>query len=112
MSPTVIIVVVTHYKSFYLYSAVKPISGDSFSLLLPQVNSSCFNLFLQKMAEETNGRKIVLIMDGAGWHKSKELTIPENIEIMYLPPYSPELNPVETLWQYIKNHTIKIKFTI
>ena len=61
------------------------------------------------MAEETNGRKIVLIMDGAGWHKSKELTIPENIEITYLPPYSPELNPVETLWQYIKNHTIKNK---
>lgn len=41
-------------------------------------------------------------MDGAGWHKSKDLVVPSNIEILYLPPYSPELNPVERLWLYIK----------
>ena len=46
-------------------------------------------------------------MDGAGWHKSKGLQIPDNIEIVLLPPYSPELNPVERLWHYIKQNTIK-----
>jgi len=48
-------------------------------------------------------------MDGAGWHKSKKLEIPDNIEIVYLPPYSPELNPVERLWAYIKSWTIRNK---
>jgi transposase len=48
-----------------------------------------------------------LVMDCAGWHKSKNLQIPENILIVYLPPYSPELNPVEKFWQYIKSRLIK-----
>ena len=48
-------------------------------------------------------------MDGAGWHKSNKLIIPNNIRIIIQPPYSPELNPIEKLWQYIKDHTIKNK---
>ncbi len=48
-------------------------------------------------------------MDGAGWHKSKNLIIPKNIQIVLLPPYCPELNPVERLWRYIKDNTIKNK---
>ena len=48
-------------------------------------------------------------MDGAGWHKSNKLIYPKNIRIIIQPPYSPELNPIEKLWQYIKNHTIKNK---
>ncbi len=48
-------------------------------------------------------------MDGAGWHKSKGLRIPETIKIMFLPPYSPELNPIERLWGYIKSHLIRNK---
>ena len=59
------------------------------------------------MAKELEGREILLVMDGAGWHKSKALNIPKNIEIIYLPPYSPELNPVERFWLYIKQNTIK-----
>jgi transposase len=97
------------FKNFYLYTAVKPISGESFSYLLPQVNTECFNAYLCELAKAMTGRKLVLIMDGAGWHKSNSLIIPDNIEIMYLPPYSPELNPVETLWEHIKRHTIKNK---
>ena len=46
-------------------------------------------------------------MDGASWHKSKNLIIPKNIQIVLLPPYCPELNLIERLWKYIKNHTIK-----
>lgn len=48
-----------------------------------------------------------MVMDGAGWHQSKKLIIPNNIRIIIQPPYCPELNPVEKLWQYIKDHTIK-----
>jgi transposase len=52
---------------------------------------------------------VILIMDGAGWHKSKDLKVPKNIEIVLLPPYYPELNPVERLWRHIKDHTIRNK---
>ncbi len=48
-----------------------------------------------------------MVMDGAVWHQSSKLKIPDNIRIIILPPYSPELNPIEKLWQYIKDHTIR-----
>jgi transposase len=51
--------------------------------------------------------EVIMVMDGAGWHKSKELVIPPNFKIIFLPAYSPELNPIERLWLYIKQHTIK-----
>ena len=63
-------------------------------------------LYINEFAKELGEEEIVLLMDGAGWHKSKELVIPSNIDIIYLPPYSPELNPVERLWLYIKKATI------
>ena len=90
------------FKNFYLYSAVEAGGGSNFTLHLPYVNTDCMQLFLDEFAKELNGEEIVIIMDGAGWHKSKKLVIPSNIEIIYLPPYSPELNPVERLWLYIK----------
>lgn len=64
-------------------------------------------MFLNEMSQLYKGQKIILVMDGAGWHKSKALHVPENVEIMYLPPYSPELNPVEKLWQFIKANTLR-----
>ncbi len=59
------------------------------------------------MSKEYKNDKMILIMDRAGWHKSKDLKIPDNIKIVYLPPYAPELNPVERLWQYIKSKILK-----
>ena len=85
------------FKNFYVYGAVEPSSGDGFSLILPKVNTECMNLFLQEMANTYKEEKILLVMDGAGWHKSVKLIVPVNIKIIYLPPYSPELNPVERL---------------
>jgi transposase len=55
------------------------------------------NAFLKILSENHQNQKIAIIMDGAGWHKSKSLEIPKNITIFFLPPYSPELNPVERL---------------
>ena len=95
------------YKNFYLYSAANPETGDSFTLLMPKVNVTCMNIFLQELSKVNKGKKLVLIMDGASWHKSDKLNIPKNIRIIIQPSYSPELNPIEKLWQYIKDHTIK-----
>ena len=90
------------FQNFYLYSAVEACSGSNFTLHLPYVNTECMQIFLDEFAREIGGEEIVIIMDGAGWHKSKTLVIPPNIEIIYLPPYSPELNPVERVWLHIK----------
>ena len=95
------------FENFYVYSAVSPKTGKDCSLLMPYVNSTCMNIFLEHMEKELDGEEILLVMDGAGWHKSKGLKIPKNIEIIYLPPYSPELNPVERLWSYIKDNVLK-----
>ena len=95
------------FANFYLYSAVEPSTGEHFTLEIPNVNTVCMNVFLEEMSRQYANDKIILVMDGAGWHKSKGLQIPDNIEIVLLPPYSPELNPVERLWHYIKQNTIK-----
>jgi len=97
------------FKNFYVYGAVEPSSGEMFSLTLPKVNTELMNLFLQEMSECYKSEEIVIVMDGAGWHKSKKLIVPTNIIIVHLPPYSPELNPVERLWLHIKSSTIRNK---
>jgi len=64
------------------------------------------NLYLEQMSSAYENDEIVIIMDQAGWHKSKDLIVPGNIDIIYLPPYSPELNPIERLWKYLKTNYI------
>jgi len=95
------------YKNFYLYSAANPKTGKEFTLLLPKVNIDCMNIFLREFSKENKDKKIVIVMDGAGWHKSDKLKYSKNIRIIIQPPYSPELNPIEKLWQFVKDHTIK-----
>ncbi len=98
------------FNNFYVYSAVNSINGYNLSLILPYVDTQCMNIFLQKLSEEMSGKKCILVLDGASWHRSNSLIIPENIEFIYLPSYSPELNPVERLWNYLKQNTIKNRF--
>ena len=97
------------YENFYLYSAVNPRTGEEFTLILPKVNTLCMNIFLEQFSKAYQNKKIALIMDGAAWHHSNGLRQTDNIRNIILPPYSPELNPVEKLWQYIKDKTIKNK---
>lgn len=94
------------YKSFYTYSCVSPHTGEYFSLFLPEVNTLMMNVFFREFYKEFSDKNVLIIMDQAGWHKSKELQKPANIKIDFLPPYSPELNPVEKLWQWLKKETI------
>jgi transposase len=62
------------------------------------------NIYIQEMAGAYSDFEIMLVMDQAGWHKSKTLQVPKNIRFRLLPPYSPEPNPVEKLWQWVKRH--------
>ena len=96
------------FKNFYLYSSLNSNDGKHFTLLLPNVNTDCMNVYLKELSRKIK-EDVILIMDGAGWHKSKNLIVPKNIQIVLLPPYCPELNPVERLWRYIKDNVLKNK---
>jgi transposase len=95
----------TRYEWVYLYAAVEPATGRSVALLAPHVDTGTFNVFLGMLAKELGPRDhAVLILDQAGWHKSKALRMPDNVTALLLPAYSPELNPVENLWHYLRSH--------
>jgi transposase len=95
----------TRYEWLYLYAAAEPKTGHSVALLAPCVNTGTFTIFLEMLSKELGPREhAVMIMDQAGWHKSRKVQVPDNITILFLPPYSPELNPIENLWHYLKSH--------
>jgi len=75
--------------------------------MFPKVNTICMNLFLEHLSQSIGAKEAIVVIDGAAWHRSLGLKVPSNIEIVYLPPYSPELNPVERLWLYIKQAILK-----
>lgn len=89
-------------EAFYVYSAVCPSSGELCSLLLPYANTEMMNLFLKHVSNEFSDKEIIMLVDGAGWHRSKDLVIPSNIYFIVQPPYSPELNPTEHIWDEIR----------
>lgn len=86
--------------------AVSPRSGQLVSLIVPYCDRFVFQQFLDTMAEEVprrKGKKVYLVLDNASWHKVKSLDW-HHITPLYLPPYSPDLNPIERLWQHLKSH--------
>ena len=86
----------------YAFSAVSPHDGVMDSLILPWVNTETMSLFLQTVADRHPEEYIVMVMDQAGWHITEALQIPESMQIVFLPPYSPELNPAEHLWDDLR----------
>jgi transposase len=86
----------------YAFAAVSPHEGTLFSLVLPEVHTDAMSFFLAELARQHPSEYLLLVLDGAGWHRSHDLEIPENVELLALPPYSPELNPVEHLWEEIR----------
>lgn len=87
----------------YAYSSVCPETGEMFSLILPQVNIASMDIFLQEFSDYKKDERIILCMDKAGWHTTTQITIPDNITLWHLPPYSPELNPVELIWRELRS---------
>ena len=86
----------------YAYTAVCPKTGETVSLVMPYSNTEIMNIFLRELSQQQSNSRILMVLDGAGWHTSNLLDIPANIELLPLPAYSPELNPVEHIWDYIR----------
>ena len=92
-----------HIREYrYAYGAVEPVTGDSFFLVLPYCNSDWMSVFLDELSKQFPDDLILLCCDGAAWHKAKKLQIPENIELFYIPPYTPEMNPIEQIWKELR----------
>jgi hypothetical protein len=90
----------------YIFGAVCPASGAGAGLVLPRADAKTMNLHLKEISTQVApGAHGVLILDGAGWHQpGKRLRVPSNISLLHFPPYSPELNPVENVWQYLRQN--------
>jgi putative transposase len=86
----------------YAFSAVSPHDGVLDSLVLPWVDADIMSLFLTEVARRHADEFIVMVMDRAGWHIAGRLTVPTNMRLLFLPPYSPELNPAEHLWRALR----------
>ena len=91
------------FENYYLYGAIEPKSGDSFFLEMPFLDSHCYQIYLNEFSCWASDSFNIMVLDNGSFHKAKGLIIPENVALLFLPPYSPELNPTERLWEYIKN---------
>jgi transposase len=97
----------TRYEWLYLSAAVEPATGDSVALQTPGINTGTFNVFLRMISEHLGPDEVgVLVMDRAGWHVSKQVRMPDNLLAWLLPPRSPELNPVERVWAWMRSHDL------
>lgn len=86
----------------YVYSAVCPRTGESLSLILPYADTESMMIFMRELSEFYKDYRLVVVMDGAAWHRSQTLKPFDNIACIFQPPYSPEVNPTEHLWEHLR----------
>ena len=85
-------------------------TGDDVTLVMPSVNAKVMDLFLAHFADTLDqDAHAVMMCDGAGWHDERALTVPDNVTLALLPPYSPELNPVERVWLYLRERFLSLR---
>ena len=93
------------FSSAYVFGAVCPVEGKAAALIMPVCNTAAMNHHLSEISSQVaTDAHAVVILDRAGWHRSQGLVVPGNITLLELPPYSPELNPVERIWHYLRSH--------
>ena len=97
------------FASAYVFGAVCPVEGKAAALIMPVCNTAAMNHHLSEISSQVAAdAHAVVILDRAGWHRSQALVVPGNITcnitLLELPPYSPELNPVERIWHYLRSH--------
>lgn len=91
------------YASCYIFGAVCPARDVGAALVMPYADTEAMQRHLDEIAQNIRPKAhAVILMDGAGWHKAGDLKIPKNMSLMFIPPYSPELNPVENVWQFLR----------
>jgi len=97
------------YKWAYIFGAVCPARAATAALVLPKANTDGLSLHLAEIAGQVaSGAHAILVLDGAGWHTADDLDVPDNLTLLHLPPYAPELNPVENVWQYLRQNKLAI----
>ena len=95
----------TEYEWVYLWAAVEPATGASAAMITPTVNTGLMSKLLAGLSGMAAADEhVVLALDNAGWHVAKALRVPANVTLLSFPPYSPELNPAENIWAYLRSH--------
>ena len=95
----------TRYEWLYVYAFARPRTGESFTVILPRVNTDHMATALAAFAAraDPDGEKVlVVVVDRAGWHVAKRLAVPANVRLHFLPPCTPELQPVEPFWALVR----------
>ena len=94
------------YAGAYIFGAICPARATGAALVMPYANTDTMSAHLAEIGRRVSpGAHAILVLDGAGWHSSRNLAVPANITLLTLPPYSPELNPIENIWQFLRqNH--------
>ncbi len=99
----------TRYIWSYIFGTVCPERAEAAALIMPHADTQAMSAHLAEIAKTVaSGAHALLILDGAGWHGSAELEVPDNITLLKLPPYSPELNPMENVWAYLRANKLAI----
>jgi len=99
----------TRYKWAYIFGAVCPERGVTAALIMPHADTEAMNAHLVEISRAVaKGAHAALVLDGAGWHATKALEVPVNITLVLLPPYAPELNPIENVWAYLRANRLAI----
>ena len=97
-----------HIREYrYTYGAVEPMTGESFFLIMPYCNTECMNIFLDELSKQYPDDEILMACDGAAWHKSKAMQVPKNIKLLSIPPYTPEMNPIEQIWRELRTQCFR-----
>jgi hypothetical protein len=98
------------HQSAYLFGAICPDRAVGAALVMPQANSEAMSLHLAEISRQVaSDAHAVLVCDGAGWHQAgQRLTVPSNITLLRLPPYAPELNPMENVWEYLRANKLSM----
>jgi putative transposase len=96
------------HDSAYIFGAICPARAVGAAVLMPTANTEAMNEHLKEISTQVSpGAHAVLVCDGAGWHqRGKQLVVPDNISLLSLPPYSPELNPMENVWDYLRQNKL------